>query len=518
MSMGSQMQEKFTIDDMLCFQKDPIPTSVLKMSSDLVKLAVELFKLILKYMGVDSPDEVSLEERVELVGQIYKLALKHAELRDELFAQIFKQTRNNPDKQYLIRAWELMHLCASCMPPSADIVGFLTEYVRNEAELANGDPDIQVLALRTLNILKSSSNNGPRQKLPGCEEIKALLIGKQLTTTVFFLDETFEEITYGIGTTVADAVEELAGIIKLEAYSSFGLFECRKVVAGSKSPEPGNEDYIGLDDKRYIGDLPDLNVAKDPTKGYMMTRKLENLTKNEARKQFLRIMKALPYGHSVSFTVRKSEDPLGLLPGKFTVAINNRGVHFFRPVPIEYLHSIELREIMQFGSSETAVFFKVRVADVLQVFLFETKQGEEICASLKIHINDNNSIAKSPARGSTNGALSDKFRPANGDAYEKRIEELSKVLKEPKRTANQLLEEQREKQKQAVSQEESEGLKGILRSEKQNLMQRSIFGWMTKIHWGILADLNTPKDPKYRRYDALQFGVHVAEEDRREDF
>lgn len=49
-------------------------------------------------------------------------------------------------------------------------------------------------------------------------------------------------------------------------------------------------------------------------------------------------------------------------------------VHFFRPVPKEYLHSAELRDIMQFGSSNTAVFFKMRVAGVLHIFQFETKQ------------------------------------------------------------------------------------------------------------------------------------------------
>ena len=52
-------------------------------------------------MGVDSSDRVtptSLEERIELVGKLYKQALKRSELRDELFAQVSKQTRNNPDR------------------------------------------------------------------------------------------------------------------------------------------------------------------------------------------------------------------------------------------------------------------------------------------------------------------------------------------------------------------------------------------------------------------------------------
>ncbi|KAE9466294.1 hypothetical protein C3L33_01794, partial [Rhododendron williamsianum] len=555
--------------------KDPIPTSVLKINNDLVKLAVKLFKLILKYMGVDSPDEVSLDERIELVGQLYKQGLKNSELRDELFAQILKQTRNNPDKQYSIRAWELMYLCASCMSPSTDIGGFLTEYVRNEAEGANSDPDIQVLALSTLNTLKISCNAGPRQKIPGRDEIKALLIGKQLNTTVFFLDETFEEITYGIATTVADAIEycltayplqELAGIIKLQAYSSFSLFECRKVVAGSKSPEPGNADfkapkdpskgdlmlrklvfrkkffresdeaigapvfvylsYVQLQNDYILGNypvgredaaqlaalqillkmvmfdwasqldhfLPKHIAVNRPIREWVSDilfryRSMENLTKNEARQQFLRILRALPYGHSIFFTVRKSEDPLGLLPGKFTLAINNRGVHFFRLVPVEYLHSAELREIMQFGSSSTAVFFKMRVANVLQVFQFETKQGEEICASLKTHINDvmlrSNSTAKSAASVSTNGDISDKFTPSNGEAYEKRIEDLSRALEESKRAANQAaLSEKRNMEEKLTtrstrvfesnaSKELVEVNKKVALSEKQSMEARS---------------------------------------------
>lgn len=57
-------------------------------------------------------------------------------------------------------------------------------------------------------------------------------------------------------------------------------------------------------------------------------------------------------------------------------------------VPKEYLHSAELRDIMQFGSSATAVFFKMRVAGVLHIFQFDTRQGEDICMALQTHIND----------------------------------------------------------------------------------------------------------------------------------
>ncbi|KAI4386895.1 hypothetical protein MLD38_004774 [Melastoma candidum] len=576
-SVGPQVRDKFTFEDMLCFQKDPIPTSLLKINSDLISRATKLFQVILKYMGIDSSDKVtplSLVERIELVGKLYNHTLKHSELRDELFAQISKQTRNNPDRQCLIRAWELMYLCASSMPPSKDIGGFLLEYIHNVANGVNTDSEVQALAMRTLNALKRSVKAGSRHTTPGREEIEALLTGQKLTTIVFFLDETFEEITYDMATTVSDAVEELAGIIKLSAYSSFSLFECRRVVTASKSADPGNEEYVGLDDNKYIGDLlAEFKAAKDRSKGDILHckltfkkklfresdeaitdpmfvqlsyvqlqhdyilgnypvgrddaaqlsalqilaevgfinnpetctdwtsllerylprqiaitrakrewepdilsryRSMEHFTKDDAREQFLLIMRTLPYGNSVFFGVRKIDDPIGLLPGRIILGINKRGVHFFRPVPKEYLHSAELRDIMQFGSSNTAVFFKMRVAGVLHIFQFETKQGEEICVALQTHINDvmlrRYSKARSAASGSVNGDTPNPLKLPSVEVYEKRAQDLSKDLEESQRHADELLEDIRERQKeQSRLQEEIDALKDSLNSERQNL-------------------------------------------------
>ncbi|RLM75632.1 hypothetical protein C2845_PM15G24650 [Panicum miliaceum] len=573
-SVGPQAREKFTLEDMLCFQRDPIPTSLLKISSDLVSRSIKLFQVILKYMGIDSPAILSLEERIELVAKLYKHTLKRSELRDELFAQISKQTRNNPDRGWSIRAWELMYLCASSMPPSKDIGAYLSEYVHYIAHGATTDSDVRVLALNTLNALKRSVKAGPRITIPAREEIEALLTSRKLTTIVFFLDETFEEITYDMATTVADAVEELAGIIKLSVYSSFSLFECRKVVNGSKSSEVGHEEYIGLDDNKYIGDLlSEFKSAKDRNKGEILHCKLvfkkrlfresdeavtdpmfvqlsyvqlqhdyilgnypvgrddaaqlsalqilveigfvdnpescvewisllerflprqvaitrakrdweldiisryqlmEHLSKDDARQQFLRILRTLPYGNSVFFSVRKIDDPIGLLPGKIILGINKRGIHFFRPVPKEYLHSAELRDIMQFGSSNTAVFFKMRVAGVLHIFQFETKQGEEICVALQTHINDVMLRRYSKARSATSvtsqNDVNQSYKPPNIEMYEKRVQELTKTVEESQKKADRLREDLQLKTKQETEmQEELEGLRDTLQSERQSI-------------------------------------------------
>lgn len=68
-------------------------------------------------------------------------------------------------------------------------------------------------------------------QLPTAEEIDALVHERKLTAIVYFLDETFEELTYDVTTTVLEAVEELAGIIKLQNYNTFTLYESRRVSA-----------------------------------------------------------------------------------------------------------------------------------------------------------------------------------------------------------------------------------------------------------------------------------------------
>ncbi|XP_076894530.1 kinesin-like protein KIN-14I [Bidens hawaiensis] len=536
-SVGPQGCEEFTFEDMLCFQKEPIPTSLLKINGDFVSRAVKLFQTILKYMGIDSSEkgnQVGLEERIELVS-----------------------------KQYLIRAWELMYMCASCMPPSKDIGGYISEYIHDVVHNHNTDSDVQVLAMNTLNALKCSLKTGPRHTIPCHEEIEALLVGKKLTTTVFFLDETFEEISYDMATTVSNAVVELAGIIKLSAYSSLSLFKYRKLL------EPENEEYIELNDNKYIGDvLAESKSAKDQCKlifrkkffresdeaiadpvfvhlsyvqlqhdyflgnypvakddaaqlsalqilveiGYVVKpetrtdwtlllerflprqiaitrakrdweldilkryRSIENLTKEDARQQFLRILRMLPYGCSVFYSVRKIDDPFGLLPESIILSINKRGVHFFRPVPKEYLHSAELRDIMQFGSSHTSMFFKMRFAGVLQLFQFETKQGEEICVALQTHINDVMLRRYSKAHSAANSSpinsdvsSTSNSRPPSVDVGKIREHYLLNALKESQETAKQLSEELYEKErKEIIMQKEVKTLKDMLNSERQN--------------------------------------------------
>ena len=183
--------------------QDPIPTSLLKLSADHASRAVKIFALILKYTG-DAGDTVSAQEGVAICNKLLREGLKRPELRDELYAQLSKQTRNNPDLQSALKAWELMHLVSATTPPSKEFVSYVSEYIHDSAHDAEQPPEVRALALKAWGSLKRCAKAGPRRTVPTAEEIEALRTGRTLNTIVFFLDETFEEFHYDITTTVLE--------------------------------------------------------------------------------------------------------------------------------------------------------------------------------------------------------------------------------------------------------------------------------------------------------------------------
>ncbi|CAI5998428.1 unnamed protein product [Closterium sp. NIES-65] len=480
--------DRAIFEDMLSFQRDPIPTSLTRLPTDLQTKAVRMFQDILHYMGLNGAPITDERELAQTLVRILKMVLRKPEMREELYAQLHKQTRNNHDREACLRAWEVMHLCASVAPPGAYLGTPITEYVHEIANDAGVDEEVKSQALATWHALKKAMKIGARKTIPTVDELLALMTGRALKTMVFFLDDTFEEVGYDASTTAAEILERVATSIRLEEFQTFGLYEHRKYITlANNNSENVSNDYMGIDEKAYIGDvmaelmsfrekserqvqlrllfrkkffreneeaitdqvfvqlsylqakqdyeegnypvprddvaqlaalqlivdfglLPEPEVTLDwqaqvertiPVQFQPMRQKrewdmdvltrykaLSHLTPEDARQQTLRIIRALPYGGSAFYHVRRIEDPIGLLPGRVLIGINKRGVHFFRPVPKEYLHSAELRDIMQFGSSPAAVFFKMRVVGSLHVFQFETTQGEEICLAIQTHIND----------------------------------------------------------------------------------------------------------------------------------
>jgi len=172
--------------------------------------------------------------------------------------------------------------------------------------------------------------------------------------------------------------EDAAQLCALQLFSEFG------------SQLPGDEKLLKRSIDRFTVREVKRAVGREEWRADVLHKcaLLRGMAAPDARFAFVSVIGSLPYGSSMFFAVGRLADPIGLLPLKVVIGVNRTGIHFFRPIPKEYLHSAELGDLMQFGSSLKVVFFKMRVAGVLRVFQFETEQGEDICMAIQTYIND----------------------------------------------------------------------------------------------------------------------------------
>ena len=521
-------------------------SSILRLSPDAAAKSSKMRPALARLV---SDASLASSETDATLAKLCRETHKRPELRDELVLSALALARRGAfsdggedDPSFSNRAWDIVHCICAAVAPTETFAPFVCEYLAEcnaacsstSSDAAQTDkkppPAFLRLVANATAAHKKACKVGQRRHPLTPEHFQALRSDTRLTTHVYFLDETFEELPFDALTTVADATPSVAGTIRLREYATFGLFadaadadadaggdgargahvaladtelicdilqdlkraqktsfefktkkeEDKETSERARNPfkagngagkedhpetrlTPGSVSCRLVFKKRMFRDTDDsvtepvfvslsylqlkrdfldgrypVNAAdaaqlcalqiqaedgprlgqKEPIKAlvdalprfvplFLVSRSsslvdreliasdvrerhraLAHDSKEEARAHFLRLVRQLPYGGSTFFPVRRIEDPIGLLPGRIVLGVNKRGVHFFRPTPMAYLHSAELRDIMQFGSSEKAVFFKMRVAGAMHVFQFETNAGEEVCVALQTHIND----------------------------------------------------------------------------------------------------------------------------------
>jgi hypothetical protein len=117
------------------FQSTPIKEPLLKnLPARLDKLSVEMFKIILTYTGADGSEAGNVNRLMKFVTAVSV----DAELRDEAYMQLIKQTRENPNPEWCYHTWELFLLAATLFPSTRNSEHWIKAHI---AEcLKNADP------------------------------------------------------------------------------------------------------------------------------------------------------------------------------------------------------------------------------------------------------------------------------------------------------------------------------------------------------------------------------------------
>lgn len=172
--------------------QEVIPTSLMKhQGAEATSRAVKMFQRVLKYMG-ETNEEVSHEAAMEIAQKLLHQALKSPALRDELYMQLVKQSRGNPNVSTKLRCWELLYLLCATVPPGKQLHTLVTSYLNGTAADDSENGKVRDKAAISMAVLMRSTANGARKTLPTAEEIDAALCGQLMKYAVFFLDGNFQ--------------------------------------------------------------------------------------------------------------------------------------------------------------------------------------------------------------------------------------------------------------------------------------------------------------------------------------
>ena len=252
----SKIKETF-----LCFQANVIPKSLTDLNKDSNKLALQIHKDLLGYMG-----DKQLPFPAMLAQDILRKGYEYKPIRDEIYLLIIKQLTNNPRPESVAKGWQVMCMCVGTFPPSPEFENFLLHYIIEKRDRGRGAViDYARYCLRTLEaMLNSGDGTG---FVPSVEEILAYKERPPILATIYLVDGNVitENLPLTPDLNVGKVLEMCSGWLDLKdsRTNTLGMFvydlgELEDVRVGDdpyakaayadlkRTPRPlRNEDYMG---------------------------------------------------------------------------------------------------------------------------------------------------------------------------------------------------------------------------------------------------------------------------------
>ncbi|PRP84330.1 class VII unconventional myosin [Planoprotostelium fungivorum] len=212
--------------DVYTFSKKPIDGALLaSVKGEDAKMAEQIFQKLMMHMGEMKKAAGDTQMNAKF---IIAKALSTKTLRDEIYAQICKQTTENPSKESKKRGWEMMAYCVSFFAPSEEMLPFLASYILAEVQTREGEKDIAGYCIRAL---RRTVQNGTKKVPPSGPEFDAIDKRQPAPIRVKFMDGTDLLLLVDSATTAGEIMQAIITTIKMKDTQGFGLFEVYNNIA-----------------------------------------------------------------------------------------------------------------------------------------------------------------------------------------------------------------------------------------------------------------------------------------------
>ena len=198
-----------------------------RMLDDMKNIALKIFRLIFKICQDRNRANLPF---IKIRKLIEVLMNNSAEIKDECFLQIIKQTRNNPHLDPNTNEWRLMAVLSSYVSPSEYFIHSFLNYMNTIFETEKFE-DARIWAMFVLMRVLATNRNTERMVLPLKEELVSIEERRKMKIEVHFLNGSKEIYFIESFSTVESLKEQIIAKYGLgeEHKLNFGILEtCKK--------------------------------------------------------------------------------------------------------------------------------------------------------------------------------------------------------------------------------------------------------------------------------------------------
>ena len=129
-------RKKISLEALTEFSSSPLAEPLLSEISDakLAKLAMQCFKYILVYTGVDKE-----KNPAAYADKLVNMCYQNPILRDEVMFQLLKQTRENPNPEWLVKTWQLFLIIVTYFPSTKNSETWIKSWFSHNFKDENED-------------------------------------------------------------------------------------------------------------------------------------------------------------------------------------------------------------------------------------------------------------------------------------------------------------------------------------------------------------------------------------------
>eukprot|EP01088_Endostelium_zonatum_P014079 TRINITY_DN294_c0_g2_i1.p1 TRINITY_DN294_c0_g2~~TRINITY_DN294_c0_g2_i1.p1 ORF type:complete len:1666 (-),score=459.95 TRINITY_DN294_c0_g2_i1:2-4921(-) len=236
------------------------------------KLATDISKKIVAYM--EQPSTKEKEKAIPLIQEIVKAGMDCFEVRDEIYAQVIKQTTNNPNRWSNLRGWELLAALCSTYPPTDNFINFVQNYLYEYFDVhGNMSEHAHFCDSKLRWMLSKDLAQLPRKYVPCTQEVKAIFLREKIPVDFHLCDKTIKTLEIESHNTAAEVFMPLAEKVGIKDPTEFAIF-CEFPGGDRLEFALGSDDYIVDMMSKAESTYPEMFREKKPVYRFWFKKKL----------------------------------------------------------------------------------------------------------------------------------------------------------------------------------------------------------------------------------------------------